>query len=61
MEKAGGGTLTIKKGTYYISNAIYVPSNTKVVFENGVVFKKNKQNRNKLQGIRINVADLSKK
>ena len=40
MEKAGGGTLTIKKGTYYISNAIYVPSNTKVVFENGVVFKK---------------------
>ena len=40
MEKAGGGTLTIKKGTYYISNAIYVPSNTKVVLENGVVFKK---------------------
>ncbi|MBD9054991.1 MAG: hypothetical protein EGR36_03175 [Eubacterium ventriosum] len=40
MEKAGGGTLTIKKGTYYISNAIYVPSNTTVVFENGVVFKK---------------------
>lgn len=40
MEKAGGGKLTIKKGTYTISNSIYVPSNVKIVFKKGVVFKK---------------------
>ena len=28
MRKKGGGTLTIKKGTYKICNAICVPSNT---------------------------------
>lgn len=40
LEKAGGGTLTIKKGTYSISNSIYVPSNVTIIFEDGVVFKK---------------------
>ena len=40
MRKKGGGTLTIKKGTYKISNAIYVPSNVTIIFEDGVVFKK---------------------
>lgn len=40
MQKTGGGTLTIKKGTYKISNSIYVPSNVTVVFEDGVVFQK---------------------
>lgn len=43
MQKKGGGTLTIKKGTYVISNSIYVPSNVTIVFENGVVFKKIKK------------------
>ncbi len=40
MQKSGGGTLTIKKGTYRITNSIYVPSNVTIVFEDGVVFKK---------------------
>lgn len=40
MRKKGGGTLTIKKGTYKISNAIYVPSNVTIIFEDGVVFQK---------------------
>ncbi len=40
MQKAGGGTLTIKKGTYKITNAIYVPSNVTIIFEDGVVFQK---------------------
>lgn len=40
MRKKGGGTLTVKKGTYKITNAIYVPSNVTIIFEDGVVFKK---------------------
>lgn len=40
LQKAGGGTLTIKKGTYTITNSIYVPSNVTIIFEDGVVFEK---------------------
>ncbi|MCR5798204.1 MAG: right-handed parallel beta-helix repeat-containing protein [Eubacterium sp.] len=40
LEKAGGGTLKLKKGTYNISNALAVPSNTKIILENGVVINK---------------------
>jgi hypothetical protein len=40
MQEAGGGTLTIKKGTYNITNSIYVPSNVTIIFEDGVVFNK---------------------
>ena len=40
MGKKGGGTLTVKKGTYTISNAICVPSNVTIKFKKGVVFKK---------------------
>lgn len=40
MQKAGGGKLTIKKGTYKITNSIYVPSNVTIIFEDGVVFEK---------------------
>ena len=40
LEYCGGGTLTLKKGTYYISNAVCIPSNVKIVFEDGVVIKK---------------------
>lgn len=43
MGKAGGGTLTVKKGTYVISNSVYVPSNVTIVFKDGVVFKKIKK------------------
>ena len=42
LEYCGGGTLTSKKGTYYISNAVCIPSNVKIVFEDGVVIKKTK-------------------
>src|SRR5690554_316083 len=36
LEKDGGGTLTLKKGKYVITNTLYVPSNVKIVLENGV-------------------------
>jgi hypothetical protein len=36
MESNGGGTLTLKKGTYTITNTLYVPSNVTIVFQNGV-------------------------
>lgn len=42
LEYCGGGTLTLKKGTYYISNAVCIPSNVKIVFEDGVAIKKTK-------------------
>lgn len=40
FEKSGGGTLVFKKGKYTITNAIPVPSNVNLVFENGVVIEK---------------------
>lgn len=40
LEKTGGGTLTLKKGTYTITNTLYVPSNVTIVLKNGVVLKK---------------------
>lgn len=36
LEKDGGGTLTLKKGKYVITNTLYVPSNVKIVLKNGV-------------------------
>lgn len=36
FEKKKGGKLIIKKGTYNITNAIYVPSNVTLEFQNGV-------------------------
>lgn len=39
LEKEGGGTLTIKKGTYTIAASLYVPSNTTIKLENGVKLK----------------------
>lgn len=40
LEANGGGTLLLEAGTYTITNVIYVPSNTKVIFDEGVVLKK---------------------
>lgn len=40
MEKEGGGTLTLAKGMYSITNTLYVPSNVTIIFENGVTIKK---------------------
>lgn len=36
LEKEGGGTLVLKKGTYGISNCLYVPSNVTIRFKDGV-------------------------
>lgn len=40
IEKNGGGTLQLKKGTYTISNVLYLPSNTTLKLHNGVIIKK---------------------
>lgn len=37
---AGGGELHVKKGTYNLVYCLYVPSNTTIVFEDGVVIKR---------------------
>lgn len=42
LEKNGGGKLTIKKGTYTITNILYVPSNVTIQFKDGVKFVKSK-------------------
>lgn len=39
-EEAGGATITVKKGTYNIPASLYVPSNTTILFEDGVVINK---------------------
>ncbi|ETT80967.1 right-handed parallel beta-helix repeat-containing protein [Viridibacillus sp. FSL R5-0477] len=36
LEKKGGGTLVLKKGTYIISNTLYVPSNVTIKMKDGV-------------------------
>lgn len=36
LEKNGGGTLTLKKGTYSITNILYVPSNVTIRLKDGV-------------------------
>lgn len=40
LETTGGGTLTVKAGIYNISNAVHIPSNVTIQFENGVVINK---------------------
>ena len=40
LEKEGGGTLVLKKGTYLISNTIYIPSNVTLKLSDGVTIKK---------------------
>lgn len=42
LEKSGGGTLTLKKGTYTITNILYVPSNVTIRFKDGVKIVKSK-------------------
>lgn len=36
LEKTGGGTLVLNKGTYTITNTLYVPSNVTIKLQNGV-------------------------
>lgn len=40
LEQEGGGTLILKKGTYAITNTLFVPSNTTIILSKGVVLKK---------------------
>ncbi len=40
LEKEGGGKLILKKGTYTISNTLFVSSNVTIVLNDGVVIKK---------------------
>ena len=40
LEAAGGGTLIFEKGTYTITNTLYVPSNVTIIFKDGVVIRK---------------------
>ena len=40
LEKTGGGTLVVKKGTYNLPISVYVPSNVTFKFQDGVVIKK---------------------
>ena len=40
FERAGGGTLVLKKGTYNLPTSVQVPSNVKLVFKSGVKIKK---------------------
>ena len=40
MSTKGGGTLTLKKGTYNLTNAIVVPSNVTILLKDGVVMNK---------------------
>lgn len=42
IERQKGGTLVLKKGTYKISNTLYVSSNTHVILKDGAVLKKTK-------------------
>lgn len=39
LERNGGGTLTVKAGTYKLSGKVYIPSNVTIYFENGVNIK----------------------
>ena len=43
LEKKGGGTLVLKKGTYTVTNTLYVPSNVKIVMKDGVSMIKGKK------------------
>jgi len=42
LERIGGGTLTLKAGTYEITNTLYIPSHVTIYCEDGVVIKKGK-------------------
>ena len=44
FEKAGGGKLILKKGTYYLNCTVSIPSNVTIVLQNGVVLKKTYKN-----------------
>ena len=48
ISRQKGGTLILKKGTYSISNTLYVSSNTKIILKDGAVLKKTKKTNSKI-------------
>lgn len=40
LETRGGGTLTLSKGTYTVTNTLYIPSNVTIRLKSGAVIKK---------------------
>lgn len=50
LEKNGGGTLVLNKGTYTITNTLYVPSNVTILMKDGVnIVKGNKTGTSKFK------------
>lgn len=49
LEVNGGGTLILKKGTYKITNTLFVPSNVTIRLNNGVVLEKSMETGNSLK------------
>lgn len=47
ISQQNGGTLVLKKGTYRISNTLFVSSNTKIILKDGAVLKKTKKTNSK--------------
>lgn len=47
LEKKGGGKLILKKGTYKISNVLYIPSNVTIELKDGVTIKKTMKTNSK--------------
>lgn len=47
MSQKGGGTLTLKKGTYNLTNALPVSSNITIVLQDGVVMNKTNNSHTK--------------
>ena len=43
LESTGGGTLILEKGTYVVSNTLYVPSNVTIYLKDGVKIIKGKK------------------
>lgn len=48
IERKKGGTLILKKGTYNITNTLYVSSNTRIILKDGAILKKGKTTGSKI-------------
>ena len=58
FQKAGKGTLVLKKGTYTITNTIGVPSNVTIIFEKGVKLVKGTKTGKKKMPASISIFQL---
>ncbi|HKL79084.1 MAG TPA: hypothetical protein VJ888_01470 [Mobilitalea sp.] len=59
-EKNGGGNITVKKGTYTITNVLCIPSNVTLTLEDGVTIKKGTQTGTDKFGISKSIFQLIK-